>query len=120
MFAPSVAVVIPRTRQKVGAQTTMITASFTTKKFIVFNVLPRDGIFNQPYFFDHIFPDLKTANLNHQLQKTGPTFWVHMDNSVCQNGWKVTSKIKKKHISRMLHTSYSPDISPCDFWLFGM
>jgi hypothetical protein len=30
------------------------------------------------------------------------------------------SKTKKKHLSRMPHPPYSPDISPCDFWLFGM
>jgi histone-lysine N-methyltransferase SETMAR len=32
----------------------------------------------------------------------------------------VTSEIKKNHISRMPHPPYSLDISPCDFWLFGM
>jgi hypothetical protein len=28
--------------------------------------------------------------------------------------------MKKNHISRMPHPSHSPDISPCDFWRFGM
>jgi hypothetical protein len=45
-----------------------------------------------------------------------------MDNSMCYNGSKVPSKIKKNRISRMPHPhpSHSPDISPCDFWLFGI
>jgi hypothetical protein len=30
------------------------------------------------------------------------------------------SKIKKNHISGMSHQPYSPEINPCDFWLFGM
>jgi histone-lysine N-methyltransferase SETMAR len=28
--------------------------------------------------------------------------------------------MKKNHISRMPHPPDSPDISPCDFWLFEM
>jgi hypothetical protein len=43
-----------------------------------------------------------------------------MNNSMCHNGSKVASKIKKNHIFRMSHRPDSPDISPCDFWLFGM
>jgi hypothetical protein len=45
---------------------------------------------------------------------------MHMDNSLCHNVSKVTSKIKKKHISRMPYPPYSSDVSPCNFWLFGM
>jgi hypothetical protein len=41
-----------------------------------------------------------------------------MELSLCDNGSKITSKIKKNHIFRMPHPPYSPDISPCDFWLF--
>jgi hypothetical protein len=85
------------------------------KKLIVFDVLPRDNTFNQPYFINHIFPDLKTANQNGRHQKTGSTFWVHMDNSMCHNISKMTSKIKENHIFRMPHLPHSPDISPCDF-----
>jgi hypothetical protein len=43
-----------------------------------------------------------------------------MDNSMCYDGSKVTSKIKKSHLSRMPHPLYSPYISLCDFWFFGM
>jgi histone-lysine N-methyltransferase SETMAR len=32
----------------------------------------------------------------------------------------VASKFEKHHVSRLSHPSYSPDISPCDFWLFGI
>jgi hypothetical protein len=39
---------------------------------------------------------------------------------MCQNGSKAMSKIKKNHISRMPHSPHSPDISPWNFWLFGM
>jgi histone-lysine N-methyltransferase SETMAR len=120
MFARSAAYVIPKTRQAVGANRTGITVSFTAKKFIVFDILPRGNTFNQRYFINNIFLDLKTAHLNFRRQKTGSAFWVHVDNSMCHNGSKVTSKIKKNHILGMLHPPYSPYISLCNFWLFEM
>jgi hypothetical protein len=43
-----------------------------------------------------------------------------MDNSTCHNGSKVVSKFEQHHIFRLPHPPYSPDISPCDFWLFGL
>jgi histone-lysine N-methyltransferase SETMAR len=118
MFAGSAADVIPRTPQAVGAKQTMITVFFNARKRIMFDVLPRGSIFNQLYFSNSIFPDLKTVNLNFRRQNTGSTFWVHMDLSMCNNGSKVKSKIKKNHINRMPHPPYSPDMSQCDFLLF--
>jgi histone-lysine N-methyltransferase SETMAR len=98
----------------------MIMVFFTAKKLIVFDVFPRGGAFNQLYFVNNIFADLKIANLNSRRQKTESTFGVHINNSIGHNGSKATSRIKKNHISRMPHPPYSPDISLCDFYLFGM
>jgi transposase len=43
-----------------------------------------------------------------------------MDNSMCHNGAKITEKLEKRHIARDPHPPHSPDLSPCDFWLFGI
>jgi hypothetical protein len=32
----------------------------------------------------------------------------------------VASEFEQHHIFRLPHPPYSPDISPCDFWLFGL
>jgi hypothetical protein len=85
MFARSAANVISGTRQTVEANKTMITVFFITKKLIAFNVLPRDSTFNQLYFINNIFPNLKTANLNFRGRKKGSTFWVHKELSTCHN-----------------------------------
>jgi hypothetical protein len=102
------------------ARKAMITVFFTAKKLIVFNVLPRDSTFNQLYFINDIFPDLKTSNLNFRRQKTWSTFSVHKNNYMCRHKPKLKTKTKKNHFSIMSHPPNSPDISPCDFWLFGM
>jgi hypothetical protein len=97
IFARSGANVIPRTWQVVGAKKTITTVFFTTKKFIVLNVLSRGNTFNQLYFPNNIFPDLKTANLIFWRQKTRSIFWAHMKLSMCCNGSKFTSKLRKPH-----------------------
>jgi hypothetical protein len=115
MVARSPADVVPRTRQTIDAKRTMIEPFFTARKLIVLEVLPKGRKFKQQYFIDYIFPDLKRANMNFHRREIGRTFWVHMDNSLCHNGSKITSKFAKHHFSRMPHPPDSPDIRPCDF-----
>jgi hypothetical protein len=83
------------------------------------NVLPKRSKFNQQCFIDYVFPDLKTENRNCRRMPPA-TFWVHMDHSTCHNGSKVVSTFDKHHIGRLPYPPYSRDLSPCDFWLFGM
>jgi hypothetical protein len=42
-----------------------------------------------------------------------------MDNSMCHNARKISLELEHNKIERAPHPAYSPDISPCDFWLFG-
>jgi hypothetical protein len=46
--------------------------------------------------------------------------FVHMDNSMCHNGRKVTDELANVKLACIHHPSDSPDLSPCDFWPFGM
>jgi transposase len=39
---------------------------------------------------------------------------------MCHNGAKITEQLEKRHIPRDPHPPYSPDLDPCDFWLFGI
>jgi hypothetical protein len=102
------------------AQNTMITIFFTARQLILLDVLPKGSKFNQQYFIDYVFPDLKTENLDFRRRIPLGMFWVHMNNSMCHNGSKVMSKFDKHHIARLPHPHDSPDLNPCDFWVFGM
>jgi hypothetical protein len=35
------------------------------------------------------------------------------------NGHRVVNKLRRLKIFRAPHPLYSPDINPCDFWMFG-
>jgi hypothetical protein len=99
MFTQSPAEVVPRTRQALGAKKTMITSFLPARKLMVLDVLPKGPKHNQQYFVDYIFTDLKKANLSFHRPMPESTFWVRMDNSLCQYGSKVTSKFGKHHVS---------------------
>jgi hypothetical protein len=120
MFARAPSEVIPRARQTIGAKKTMITIFFTARQLILLDLLPKRSKSNPQYFIAYVFSDLKTENLNFRRRMPLTTFWLNMDNSMCYNGSKVLSKFDKHHIARLPHPPYSPDLSPCDFWLFGM
>jgi hypothetical protein len=64
MFVREPSEVIPRTRQTIGAKKTMIMIFFTTRQLILLDVLPKGSKFNQQYFTDYMFPDLKMEILN--------------------------------------------------------
>jgi transposase len=118
MFATSAREVVPRTKENISAKKTMVTIFFTSTRLLVLNVLPKGTKFNQDYFIDTALPNLCSEKRRIARRKGLPNFSVHMDNSVCHKGAKVTEKFEKRHIARAPHPPYSPDLSQCDFWLF--
>jgi hypothetical protein len=43
-----------------------------------------------------------------------------MDTLRYHNGKKITAEIEHRRFARAPHRLYSPGLSPCDFWLFGL
>jgi hypothetical protein len=120
MFGRSRSDAIPSTRQAIGTKKTMITVFFTASIGMVPDILPQGRNFNQLYFVHSIFPDLKGENMRYGRRTAGSTFWVHIDNSMYHNGSKIEPKFRTHHLFRMPHPPYWPDISPCQFRLFGI
>jgi hypothetical protein len=98
----------------------MITTFFTSAGLLVLNFVPKETKFNQDYFIHAVLPALYSEKTRIARPKGAPSFSVHVDNSMCHNGAKITEKPAKKQIVRPPHPSYSPDLSPCDFELFEM
>jgi hypothetical protein len=80
---------------------------------------PKGTKFNQGYFIDAIFPGLSNEKTRIPRKEGFSPFSARTANSMCDNGNKISEKLAKGSIERATHPPYSPDISPCDFWLFG-
>jgi hypothetical protein len=51
--------------------------------------------------------------------KLKPDKWIlHYDIVPVHDGLRLWEFVSKKCITKMYHTPYSPDLAPCDFWLF--
>jgi histone-lysine N-methyltransferase SETMAR len=98
----------------------MLTVFFTSRRLIVLEALPRGTTCTQHYFISDILPDLDGEKLRSRRNNPGQELFLHMANFKCHNTRKITGKLQKKHITRAPHPPYSPDLSPCDFWFFGM
>jgi len=48
-----------------------------------------------------------------------PDEWIlHHDNAPAHDALRVCKFLAKNPITKMGHPPYSPDLAPCDFWLF--
>jgi hypothetical protein len=98
---------------------TKVIIFFTSTRLLVLNFLPKGTKFNQDYFIDTVLPNRYSEKRGIARRKGLPNFSVHMDNSMCHNGAKITEKPEKRRMARAPHPPYSPDLSPCDFCYLG-
>jgi hypothetical protein len=105
MFTTSAREVVPRTKQNISAMKTMVPIFFTSTRLLVLNFLPKGTKFNQKYFIDTVLPNLYSEKRRITRRKGLPSFSVHMDNSMCHNGAKITEKLEKRRIARAPHLS---------------
>jgi histone-lysine N-methyltransferase SETMAR len=119
MFAPSADMVLPRWRAGFQVKKTMITVFFTAMRLMVLNSLPKTQSFTQDCFISEIVPRLTKEKLRFRRHHPGMAFSVHTDHSRCHNGRMANAEFDRRRLGRTEHPPYSPDLSPCDFGLFG-
>jgi hypothetical protein len=88
------------------------------RQFITLDALIKGQKYNQKYFIQNTFPPLFNEKKYFSRQKIAINFSVHMDNSMCHNGYRIGDELCRLKILRTLHSLYLPDISPCNFWMF--
>jgi histone-lysine N-methyltransferase SETMAR len=120
MFATSREEVIPRTKARIGVQKVLLTIFFSSVKLISPNALPAGARFTQEYFINSSLPDILDEKQRILGRNRRGDFFIHMDNSICHNGRKVTDEFDNRKLQRVARPPYSPDLSPCDFWLFDV
>jgi histone-lysine N-methyltransferase SETMAR len=98
----------------------MLKIFFSGVKLMSLNALPAGALFTQEYFINRILPDILDEKQRILRRNRRGDFFVHMDNSMCDNGRKMTDEFDNRKLQRVAHPPYSPDLSRCDFWLFVM
>ena len=82
------------------------------------DVMPQQSTITAQYYTDQVLPQV----LEHQA-KSAPThhrsrLLLHHDNAAPHNARLTVQFLEQQGISFLPNPPYSPDLAPCDFWLF--
>jgi hypothetical protein len=97
-----------------------LTFFFKGVSLITVNALPSGRRLTQEYFLNHILSDIVEARGRIFRRVRRGDFFVHIDNALCHNGRKMIDELANLKFDRVLRLPNSPNLSSCDFCLFGM
>lgn len=96
----------------------MLIVFFDIKGVIMTEWVPEGQTVNQKYYIDTLI------KLREKIRKKRPDSWkndswiLHQDNAPAHNALSVKQFLADKRIPVLEHPPYSPDLAPCDFYLF--
>ena len=96
----------------------MMIVFFDIRGLIYINWVPEVQSVNQVYYKNVL------TNLRERVRRRRPDMWknvswiLHHDNAPAHNALYVKRYLAKNNIPLMEHPPYSPDLVPCDFFLF--
>jgi hypothetical protein len=79
-----------------------------------------DGVrYDEEFFCASILPDIERNLCDGKHSKTLRGVYFHRDNASAHNARRPQQEIAQTNASRVVHPTYSPDVGPSDFFLFG-
>jgi histone-lysine N-methyltransferase SETMAR len=96
---------------------TVFVIFFNIQGIIMTQYVPPGQNVNQTYYIELL------TKLRGKIQRKRPELWkngwiLHQDNAPAHNALSVLQFLAKKQVSVLHHAPYSPDLAPCDFFLF--
>lgn len=100
-----------------SAKKVMLVAFFDSEGMLYHHYVPNGQTINSAYYIEVL-----CKFLDH-LRRKRPNMWpnnfiLHQDNARPHVSRETMSFIAQKSIKLLPHAPYSPDLAPCDFWLF--
>ena len=96
----------------------LFTIFFNSQGPICVDIMPQDSTITAQYYTTQVLPQVLK-----QRQECAPTraqarLLLHHDNAGPHKAKLTTEYLEQQGISLLAHPPYSPDLAPCDFWLF--
>jgi transposase len=81
-------------------------------------VVEKGQTVNANLYSKHILPKVFSKFMKEKGRTTVRDVMLHHDNAAPHKAGIVTEYLKEKRIKLLPHPPYSPDLAPCDFYLF--
>ncbi|GFR62645.1 transposase [Elysia marginata] len=96
----------------------MFTVFFSYSGPLVVDILPQDTATTASYYVQNVLSQVKSA-INEQRPKVSTSRTLLLrENAGPHKARATTQSLRELGIQVLAHTAYSPDLAPCDFWLF--
>lgn len=106
-----------KARQSKSQIKTMLIVFFDSEGIVRSEFVPRGTTVNSE-FYKGLLQRLRNDIRRKRPEKWANGFLLHHDNAPCHTSLLVREFLAKKNLPVCPHPPYSPDLAPCDFWLF--
>lgn len=95
----------------------MLIVFFEIQDVVMAEWVPSGQIVSQHYYIEVL------TKLHERVRRKWPRLWgsrwiLHQDNVLSHNALPVMKFLASKNITVLAHPPYSPNLAPCDFFLF--
>jgi len=96
---------------------TMLVCFFDHKGILHYEFIAQEQMVNQQCYLEVL------TRLRECVRRKRPGLWpdkwvLHHDNAPAHDALRFREFVAKNFVTKMDHSPYSPDLAPCDFWLF--
>jgi histone-lysine N-methyltransferase SETMAR len=106
------------TRTAQNSQKRMFCIFYSVDGVIARIVVKKGQTVNGKLYANSILPSVFSNFMERRGKKTVRTVMLHHDNASSHNAAVVTQYLRNEGVERLPHPPYSPDLAPCDFFLF--
>jgi histone-lysine N-methyltransferase SETMAR len=109
----------PNVKWTISSKKTMVSADFSCCGFVSVEFLPMGQKYNSQFFIETVLPSIekKLTECRPKLRTTAAH--LHVDNTKLHTSKMFTGKIEELGFILVPHQPYSPELAPCDFFLFA-
>jgi histone-lysine N-methyltransferase SETMAR len=95
----------------------LLVCFFDHKRIVRYEFVAQGQMVNQQCYFELL------TRLREFVRRKRPVIWpdrwiLHHDSAPAHDALRVREFMAKNSITKMDHPPYSPDLTPCEFWLF--
>lgn len=96
----------------------MFTIFFNSQGIVSVDILPEKSTINAHYYTNTVLPKVLQNRAEAAPTRSGSRVLLHHDNASAHTAARTVTFLNDQHVQLLEHPPYSPDLAPCDFWLF--